>query len=92
MSKKQNEPRQCFVILAGQYEEGRGYIPSLVTENEPGHSPMTGRGKFAEPWYWGDTMERAKEVCAAANLRRYGITKKTAARIVCSSMFTGAAI
>ena len=78
-------PRQCFVILPTQYEEGRGYIPSLVIENESGHYPMTG-GPDQEPWYWGDTIERAEQVCARFNLDRYGISKATAARIVGSTM------
>lgn len=83
------EPRQCFVVLATQYEEGRGYIPSLVTEHEASHSPMTGRGEFAEPWYWGDTLERAQEVCDRVNLDRYGISRRTALRIMGSSMAAG---
>lgn len=59
--------RKCFTILEGQFVEGRGYIPSLVTENEPGHSPLAGRGTLSEPWYWGHTMERAKEIAASEN-------------------------
>ena len=78
--------RQCFVILESQRDEN-GYIPSLVTENEPGHQPATGNGPCSVPWYWGDTFERAEKVCARVNLDRYGITEATAARIVASSMF-----
>ena len=79
------DARQCFVILETQCDE-HGYIPSLVVENEPGHSPLTGRGEFATPWYWGKTVKRAREVCARVNLDRYGISKNTAARIVASTM------
>ena len=87
MSKQKiDEPRQCFVILETQYDE-HGYIPSLVTENEPGHAPMMGNGEHATPWYWGKTIERAKEVCARVNKQRFGITEQTAERILASSMF-----
>lgn len=83
------KPRQCFYIPASAYVEGRGFVPSLVTENEPGHCPMTGNGECAEPWYWGDTYERAQEVCDRVNLDRYGLTPKAATRIVASSMAAG---
>lgn len=82
MSEKK---RQCFVILATQRDE-YGYIPSLVTENEPGHSPMTG-GPDQEPWRWGKTLDKAESVCAKVNLDRYGLTEHAADNIVCSSMF-----
>lgn len=81
-----DEPRHCFVILATQYDE-HGFIPSLVIEGEPGHSPMMGRGEGAVPWYWGKTYERAQEVCARFNKQRYGLSAKATARIVTGSMF-----
>ena len=80
--------RQCFYISATQRDE-HGFIPSLVTENEPGHSPMTGQGEHAAPWYWGKTLEHAEQTCERVNLERYGISRKTASRIVASSMFAG---
>lgn len=58
----------------------------ISMKNEPGHSPLTGRGEGATPWYWGKTLEEARKVCAAANLRR-GITEEDAIKIVTSSMF-----
>ncbi len=88
--RKKDQPRQCFVILATQCDE-HGYIPSLVVENEAGHSPMTGRGEFATPWYWGKTLDRAEAVCARFNKDRYGISEDTAWRIVASSMHGRAA-
>lgn len=81
-------PRQCYVILDSQCDE-HGYIPSLVTENEPGHSPLTGNGDGSAPWYWGQTYERASQVCARVNLDRFGINERTAAKIVASSMRAG---
>ena len=79
------EPRQCYYISVRQYDE-HGFIPSLVTENEAGHRPMTGRGNGAAPWYWGKTLDRAEEVCARVNLQRFGINQDTAERIVASSI------
>lgn len=77
--------RYCYVILETQRDE-HGFIPSLVTEDEAGHSPMTGKGEGATPWYWGETLERAQAVCERFNRERLGISPATAARIVCSSM------
>ncbi len=79
--------RQCYFVTESQRDE-YGFIPSLVTENEPDHSPMI--GEYATPWYWGKTIERAREVCARVNLQRFGISEQTADRIVASSMFTNA--
>ena len=80
--------RQCFTIFETQRDE-HGFIPSLVTEGEPGHSPLMGHGEGATPWYWGDTIEAAQKTCASVNLERYGLSEKDAAAIVLSSMFQG---
>ncbi len=82
------DSRQCFAILETQQDD-HGYIPSLVTENEPGHAPMVGKDDMATPWYWGKTRERAQQVCDRVNLQRYGISPKTALRIIASSMGAG---
>ena len=79
------KPRQCFWIPVCQ-DDPHGFVPSLVTENEPGHSPMVGQGEYASPWYWGKTLEKAKETCNRVNKDRFGISEKTALRIVASSM------
>ncbi len=50
---------------------------------------MTGRGDDAVPWYWGKTRERAQQVCDRVNRDRYGISPKTALRIIASSMRAG---
>jgi hypothetical protein len=76
--------RQCFYIPADQYD-GNGYIPSLVTEGEPGHAPLTGNGPGASPWYWGKSYEQAQAVCTQENAR-LGISAEDAAQIVASSM------
>ena len=82
------DARVCFAILETQQDD-HGYIPSLVTENEAGHAPMTGRGDNAVPWYWGKTRERAQQVCDRVNKQRYNISPKTAQRIITSSMRAG---
>ena len=79
--------RHCFVILETQFDDGRGYVPSLIFENDPGHYPMRGNGDDAEPWYWGKTFSRALEVCERVNRERFNITPKQADKILQSSMF-----
>ena len=79
------EPRRCYFIPPVICCAEHGFIPSLVTENDPKHEPMIGTA-HREPWYWGRTRERAEEVCARVNLQRFGITQSVADRIVTSSM------
>ena len=81
------EPRICFFIPIDQHDEN-GYIPSVVTEGESGHSPLVGSGRCASPWYWGKTYEAA---CAAAKKEnaRLGLTEDDVFDIVCSSMAAG---
>ncbi len=43
--------RQCFYIPPSSFVEGCGFVPSLVTENEPGHSPMIGKDDDTHPWF-----------------------------------------
>lgn len=86
MAKSAADPRQCFYISPVQQVSEHGYIPSLVTENEPGHAMMIGKGEGSTPWFWGKTLERAEQVCDRVNKQRYGISPKTALRIVASSM------
>jgi len=74
---------KCFYIPVDQFDEN-GYIPSVVTEGEPGHAPLTGNGPHATPWYWGHTYEEARQTAERENLER-GITPEDAAEIVLSS-------
>jgi hypothetical protein len=80
-------PRQCFYIPEGQRDEA-GYIPSLVTEGEPGHAPLTGNGACAQPWHWGTTYQEARAICDRENAR-LGLTPAEATDIVLSSMTVG---
>ncbi len=77
--------RFCYTILETQKDEN-GYIPSAVFEGEKGHHPMTGRGEYSSPWYWGKTSEEAQAVCDAKNAEM-GISKEEALKMVLASMF-----
>jgi hypothetical protein len=79
------EPRKCFFIPSDAYVEGKGFIPSIVTENEPGHAPLVGNGDFAQPYYWGDTYDEAKAIAEAENTK-LGLTPSDVSSIVISSM------
>ncbi len=80
------EARKCFAIIEGQFHPDHGYVPSLVTEDEPGHVPMMGNGDESEPWYWGATVEQARAVCAEANLKDFGLTPADTKAIIDSSV------
>jgi hypothetical protein len=81
-------PRRCFYIPIEQFDE-EGYIPSLVTEGEPGHAPLTGSGRHARPWHWGRTYAEACQACERENRVTFGITPAEALEIVASSMAAG---
>jgi hypothetical protein len=83
----QTQQRQCFWIDPAQDPtEHGGWVPSLVVEDEPGHSPMLGHGKLAAPWIWGATLDAAKQVCASTNAARFGLDEQQANEIVLSSI------
>lgn len=77
--------RQCFWIDPLHKIEG-GYIPALVTENEPGYQLMSGRDETVAPWVWGPTLENAEATAERENERRWGLDKVEALKIVASSM------
>jgi hypothetical protein len=80
-----SEPRCCYYIpFDGNTNDG--FIPSLVVEHEPGHSPMSGK-PGQEPWYWGNTRDEAQAICDNVNARQFDLSKTDTAEIVCSSMF-----
>lgn len=82
--------RQCYVMLLEEHDEGKGYVPSLVTEDEPGYRPMRGDpSKHQTPWYWGKVFSEAQKVCAKVNQETWGVTEDEAAEIVRSSMRAG---
>lgn len=78
-------PRRCLHILETEYDKDGGYIPVMVTENEPGYNAMRGQGELAQPWYWGHDLDVAKRLAAEANAD-LGISPDDALEIVASSM------
>lgn len=79
--------RQCLWISASQDPKiYGGYVPSLVVENEPGHSPLLGKGVGASPWTWGMDLKQAQEVCDKYNQDKLGLSKEECLQIVGSSM------
>lgn len=94
MPSEEQEPRRCMWIDPAQSRwnprlETDGYIPSLVTEGEAGHSPLKGATPDTEPWFWGDTLEKAQATAESYNRRTFGIEPLEAALIVASSMAAG---
>lgn len=83
--------RQCFFIDETMNPDGKGFIPALVTENEPGYARMgdpDSDGVTAPlPWRWGSTIEEAKAVVERTNRQDFGIEPDEARKIVVSSLF-----
>lgn len=77
------DKRQAFYIDATMHTE-HGFIPSVVTENEPGHTPMRGNGPHASPWYWGDDLATARHTAAKANAD-LGLSNSDVRDIIASS-------
>jgi hypothetical protein len=80
------KPRTCFWIDPAQDPADHGgYVPSLVTEDAPGHAPLTGNDALAAAYTWGSDLETAKHVCDEQNASTYGLSTKEALEIVLSS-------
>lgn len=78
--------RKCYTIPITQDPALHGgFVPSLIIEGEPGHRPMTGQGKHAMPWVWGETLEQAEATCAAYNLKHFGIDENSHLEILFST-------
>lgn len=80
---KKQYRRWCYHIIVDQFDEN-GYIPSIVTEGQPGHQPMTG-GEGGTPYYWGKTYPEARKACRQAN-ERLGYSESDTSHIVTSSI------
>lgn len=83
-----HERRWCYWIPDNAFVEGRGFRVSIVIENEAGHYPTgdTPEGGDREPWFWGMTLDEARELAERENLEKLGLTPKDAALIVASSV------
>ena len=77
--------RKCYYIPPDQRDE-EGYIPSLVIEDEPGHTPFRGNGPCASPWHWGRTYEQARDLAAEMNRKDFGLDEMQVAAIMISSI------
>ena len=78
-------PRRCFWIPAEPFDEN-GWVPSIVIEGEPGHTPLAGNGQCARPWYWGRTYDEARAVCVRENEKTFRLSPAEAQATVMSSM------
>lgn len=78
-----SDKRTAFFIPSEQFDEN-GYIPSIVVEDEPGHTPLRG-GPNGTPWYWGRTYNEAAAVCRKANADK-GLSQEDVSTIIGSSM------
>ena len=79
------EKRYCVYVPETAYVEGKGFIPSVVREDEAGHTPLMGRGELAQPWFWGPTIEDAQRQADEYNTA-LGLTEEDVVEIVTSSM------
>ena len=84
------DKRQAFYVDATMRTE-HGFIPSVVTEDEPGHTPMRGNGPLASPWYWGDDLATARRIAAKANAD-LGLSDSDVRDIIASSFRASEAI
>lgn len=81
----------CYYIPTEGFVEGHGWRVSIVIADEPGHYP-TGNWPcdysqgHKMPWFWGQTLDEAKETAERENLERLGLTPADAFKIVMSSM------
>lgn len=79
--------RYCYWINETQTPVEGGFIPSVVIENEAGHTPLAGDPKTCQaPWVWGPTLTDAQRTADQANTE-LGLTRKQAMDIVTSSMW-----
>ena len=83
IDKLLTQSRWCYFIPP-QSGDG-GYIPALVIEGQQGYRMMSGNGPCSTPWRWGETEDKANEICDAVNARR-GITAEEKMQIVLSTM------
>lgn len=84
LAPEPREPRKVFFVDETMLTE-HGYVPSMVTEGEPGFTPLSGNGEFAQPWYWGHDIDVAQRLADEANLE-LGIDRQLALLIIASSM------
>lgn len=82
--QKEKPKRYCFYVDESM-NTPNGYIPSMVTEDEPGHAPMIGNGELSQPWYWGTDIDTARRIARESN-HKLGLTDDDVEEIMQSSI------
>ena len=82
-----DDKRFCYYVPETAEQRPGGYIPSCVTEGEPGHRTMKGKPDQA-PWVWGPDLEDARATARMMN-KRMGLTEGDVSIIIASSMGAG---
>lgn len=78
--------RFCYLVdTSCVFHEGKGWVPSVVTEHTEGHSPLLGNGTGSSPWYWGLTLDAAQKICNEQNAK-LGLSPMDVLEITGSSM------
>jgi hypothetical protein len=80
------EGRYMFYIPADALVMGKGYRPSIVFDGVAGHFPNGGGD--VEPWYWGDTIDKARAIARKRN-ETLGLSEDDETRILASSVIAG---
>jgi hypothetical protein len=78
--------RYMFYIPADALVMGKGYRPSIVFDGVAGHFPNGGGD--VEPWYWGDTIDKARAIARKCN-ETLGLSEDDELRILTSSVNAG---
>lgn len=84
--------RWCYYVDETMNRDGKGFIPAIVVEGEPGYRPQgdpKADGVTAPLAYrWGKTFTEALAICNNVNACR-GISESDMFDIVGSSMYGG---
>jgi hypothetical protein len=75
----------AYWVPAEPWKDTGKWVPSVIVEGVPGHTPMAGNGECAQPWYWGDSYLEAKATCDQVNAE-LGVTEAEMVRILFSSL------
>lgn len=80
------DKRFCYYLDRSMYEEGRGFRPVVVYEDEGGYHKQGTLGDITKPypWYWGHDFEAALQICQEKNAS-LGLSPEDVAEIIASS-------
>jgi len=80
-------PRFCYYVSIHEHDE-KGYVPSVVYEDQDGHFPLRGNQPFQQPWYVGTSYSEARAVVAKFN-EELGLSPIDVIEIIAASMGKG---